>query len=175
MLHTGDMGYISKDNFLYVMGRFKSLLIGNDGEKYSPEGIEEAIVDQSPIIEQAMLYNNQNPYTVGMFVPNMAEISRQLEKQGVTLKSDAGYEKALEMIKNEVDQYKKGGMIFIFSVRLRKSFPNSFFQKIIRRRHCLPLWLPLRTTIRISLISWEARVIAYTLLRSALHFSGGVL
>ncbi len=108
-LHTGDMGYISKDNFLYVMGRFKSLLIGNDGEKYSPEGIEEAIVDQSPIIEQAMLYNNQNPYTVGMFVPNMAEISRQLEKQGVTLKSDAGYEKALEMIKNEVDQYKKGG------------------------------------------------------------------
>jgi long-chain acyl-CoA synthetase len=108
-LHTGDMGYISKDNFLYVMGRFKSLLIGNDGEKYSPEGIEEAIVDQSPIIEQAMLYNNQNPYTVGMFVPNVPEISRQLEKHGISLKSDAGYEKALEMIKNEVDQYKKGG------------------------------------------------------------------
>ncbi|HWS01048.1 MAG TPA: AMP-binding protein, partial [Prolixibacteraceae bacterium] len=42
-LHTGDMGYISKDGYLYVMGRFKSLLIGNDGEKYSPEGIEEAI------------------------------------------------------------------------------------------------------------------------------------
>lgn len=108
-LHTGDMGYLSKDNYLYVMGRFKSLLIGNDGEKYSPEGIEEAIVDQSPIIEQAMLYNNQNPYTVGMFVPNISEIGRQLEKLGIALKSDAGYEKALEMIKNEVDQYKKGG------------------------------------------------------------------
>ncbi len=108
-LHTGDMGYISKDNFLYVMGRFKSLLIGNDGEKYSPEGIEEAIIDQSPIIEQAMLYNNQNPYTVGMFVPNVPEISRQLEKQGITFKSDAGYEKALEMIRQEIDQYKKGG------------------------------------------------------------------
>ena len=108
-LHTGDMGFISKDNFLYVMGRFKSLLIGNDGEKYSPEGIEEAIVDQSPIIEQAMLYNNQNPYTVGVFVPNVPEISRQLEKIGITLKSELGYEKALEMIKQEIDQYKKGG------------------------------------------------------------------
>lgn len=108
-LHTGDMGYISKDSYLYVMGRFKSLLIGNDGEKYSPEGIEEAIVDQSPIIEQAMLYNNQNPYTVGLFVPNMAEINRQLEKQGISSKSEAGQVKALEMIKNEVDQYKKGG------------------------------------------------------------------
>jgi long-chain acyl-CoA synthetase len=108
-LHTGDMGYIGKDGYLYVMGRFKSLLIGNDGEKYSPEGIEEAIVDQSPIIEQAMLYNNQNPYTVGMFVPNIQEISRQLEKHGVALKSDAGYAKALEMIKAEIDHYKKGG------------------------------------------------------------------
>jgi long-chain acyl-CoA synthetase len=108
-LHTGDMGYLSKDGFLYVMGRFKSLLIGNDGEKYSPEGIEEAIVDQSPIIEQAMLYNNQNPYTVGLFVPNVAEISRQLEKHGISFKSDAGYEKAVEMLKAEIDQYKKGG------------------------------------------------------------------
>jgi long-chain acyl-CoA synthetase len=108
-LHTGDMGYLSKDGYLYVMGRFKSLLIGNDGEKYSPEGIEEAIVDQSPLIEQAMLYNNQNPYTVGMFVPNIPEISRQLEKQGISLKSDAGHVRALELIKQEVDQYKKGG------------------------------------------------------------------
>ena len=108
-LHTGDMGYLSKDGFLYVMGRFKSLLIGNDGEKYSPEGIEEAIVDQSPIIEQAMLYNNQNPYTVGMFVPNLPELKRQLEKHGISLISETGYEKALEMIKHEIDQYKKGG------------------------------------------------------------------
>ncbi len=108
-LHTGDMGYISKDNYLYVSGRFKSLMIGNDGEKYSPEGIEEAIVDQSPIIEQAMLYNNQNPYTVGMFVPNVPEITRQLEKQGIVFQSETGYAKTLEMIKQEIDQYKKGG------------------------------------------------------------------
>lgn len=108
-LHTGDMGYLSKDGFLYVLGRFKSLLIGNDGEKYSPEGIEEAIVDQSSIIEQAMLYNNQNPYTVGMFVPNIQEIKRQLDKYGTSLKFDEGCVKALEMIKHEIDQYKKGG------------------------------------------------------------------
>ena len=108
-LHTGDMGYMSKDGFLYVLGRFKSLLIGNDGEKYSPEGIEEAIVDQSSIIEQAMLYNNQNPYTVGMFVPNIQEIKRQLDKFGTSLKFDEGCVKALEMIKHEIDQYKKGG------------------------------------------------------------------
>ena len=69
-LYTGDMGYMDKDGFLYVLGRFKSLLIGSDGEKFSPEGIEEALVDQSPFIDQCMLYNNQNPYTSGMIVPN---------------------------------------------------------------------------------------------------------
>ena len=46
------MGYVSEDDFLYVLGRFKSLLIASDGEKYSPEGMEEAIVDKSPYIDQ---------------------------------------------------------------------------------------------------------------------------
>lgn len=108
-LHTGDMGYLSKDGYLYVLGRFKSLLIGNDGEKYSPEGIEEAIVDQSPYIDQAMLYNNQNPYTVGMIVPNIPSINRSLEKHGIKPDSEEGYAKALELLQQEIDHYKKGG------------------------------------------------------------------
>ncbi len=68
-LHTGDMGYMTKDNFLYVLGRFKSLLISADGEKYSPEGMEEAIVT-SPLIAQIDIYNNQCPYTTAIVVPN---------------------------------------------------------------------------------------------------------
>ncbi|MCK9304455.1 MAG: AMP-binding protein, partial [Bacteroidales bacterium] len=57
-LYTGDLGYLDKDGFLYVQGRFKSLLIGSDGEKYSPEEIEETMVTQSRLIQQIMLYNN---------------------------------------------------------------------------------------------------------------------
>lgn len=108
-LHTGDMGYMGKDGFLYVMGRFKSLLIGNDGEKYSPEGIEEAIVDQSPYIQQVMLYNNQNPYTVGMVVPEMEAINRELKNRGIEKGTPEGNKAALEIIKAEVNEYKKGG------------------------------------------------------------------
>ena len=102
-LHTGDMGYMDKDGFLYVLGRFKSLLIGNDGEKYSPEGIEESIV-HSPFIDQCMLYNNQNAYTIGLIVPNISTISAKLN-QG---KDPSDY---LKIIQKEFDQYKKGGTL----------------------------------------------------------------
>lgn len=108
-LHTGDMGYLDKDGFLYVLGRFKSLLIGNDGEKYSPEGIEEAMVDQSPYILQALLYNNQNPYTSGMIVPDIEAINRELKKQHIEPGSDEGNKLTLSILAQEINQYKKGG------------------------------------------------------------------
>ena len=62
-LYTGDLGYMTAEGLLYVKGRFKSLLISSDGEKYSPEGIEESLVELSPYIDQVMLYNNQSAYT----------------------------------------------------------------------------------------------------------------
>ncbi len=108
-LHTGDMGYMDPDGFLYVLGRFKSLLIANDGEKYSPEGIEEAMIEQSPLIDQCMLYNNQNPYTVGLIVPNIQAVNRKLTGAGLPTGSDAANKESLRLIQAEIDQYKKGG------------------------------------------------------------------
>lgn len=74
-LHTGDLGYMDKDGFLYVKGRFKSLLISSDGEKFSPEGIEEAITGNSKVIQQIMLYNNQSPYTIAIIVADKSKLS----------------------------------------------------------------------------------------------------
>jgi long-chain acyl-CoA synthetase len=108
-LYTGDMGYIDSDGFLYVLGRFKSLLIGNDGEKYSPEGIEEAVVELSSSIQQMMLYNNQNPYTTALVVPDMETIKRELKKLNIEPGSEQGKIKSLSMIAQELDAFKKGG------------------------------------------------------------------
>jgi long-chain acyl-CoA synthetase len=123
-LYTGDMGYMDKDGFLFVLGRFKSLLIGSDGEKYSPEGIEESIVDQSPFIDQCMLYNNQNTYTSGMIVPNIAALNREVEKRGFKTGTDDAIAESLKIIQSEVDAYKAGG-------KFAESFPERWLPATI--------------------------------------------
>ena len=108
-LYTGDLGYMGKDNLLYVLGRFKSLLIGSDGEKYSPEGIEEAIVEHSPCIDQVVLYNNQNAYTTALVVPNKEKLKGILKGQNLSLDTPEGKKAAIEEIKKELDAFNKGG------------------------------------------------------------------
>ncbi|BAX78728.1 AMP-dependent synthetase/ligase [Labilibaculum antarcticum] len=108
-LHTGDMGYVDQDGFLYVLGRFKSLLIASDGEKFSPEGIEEAFVDQSPLLDQCILHNNQDAYTIALIVPNKGAIMSQLKPHNLTLESEEGQMMALKLIQNELNQYRPRG------------------------------------------------------------------
>jgi len=108
-LHTGDMGYVDKDGFLYVLGRFKSLLIADDGEKYSPEGIEETITDRSQFIDQFMLYNNQNKYTSALLVPNKDALLRWAKNQNINLSDIKGQEAVLLEIESVINQYKQGG------------------------------------------------------------------
>ena len=102
------MGYVSEDDFLYVLGRFKSLLIASDGEKYSPEGMEEAIVDKSPYIDQIIIHNNQDPFTGAIVVPNREALLRELEARKVPEGEHAAV--AAEILGAEIDRYRAGGV-----------------------------------------------------------------
>jgi long-chain acyl-CoA synthetase len=107
-LHTGDMGYMDKDGFLYVLGRFKSLLISDDGEKYSPEGIEEAF-ETSKYIDQVMLFNNQKPYTIVLVYPNKENLKRVIREHGKDPATVEGHQAALKIIESELNEYRTHG------------------------------------------------------------------
>lgn len=108
-LYTGDLGYMSPEGLLYVKGRFKSLLISSDGEKYSPEGIEEAFVSYCATIDQVVLYNNQSPYTTALIVPNKENIKRMLAEKNLDLTTEEGRKAAVELIKADIDKFKGTG------------------------------------------------------------------
>ena len=108
-LHTGDMGYMDHDGFLYVLGRFKSLLIGSDGEKYSPEGIEETLIQHSKLIDQIVLYNNQNPYTTALIVSSKEGLKRALAEKQVSPSSPEASSEAIKLIQSDIAQFKSGG------------------------------------------------------------------
>ena len=110
-LHTGDMGYICPEDpeFLYVVGRFKSLLISSDGEKYSPEGFEDNLTESSPYVNACVLHNNQKPFCVALVVPDKTALKEAVEKKGLSADSEEGKKAMLALIQAEVDSYKKGG------------------------------------------------------------------
>jgi len=123
-LHTGDMGYIDKDNFLYVLGRFKSLLISNDGEKYSPEAIEEALTEKTTYIDQVVLHNNQDPYTIGLIYPNYEAIKSALRNDNLSINHEEGKKQALQLIQSEINHFRKGG-------RFEGEFPERWLPSAI--------------------------------------------
>jgi len=113
-LYTGDLGYYDKDGFLIVVGRGKALLISSDGEKYSPEGIEEAIQNSSELILQAMVYNDMKKYTTALVTLDAPKIARYVEKNKI-----ADSEVLLKAIKLDFYKFKE-------TAEYRNQFPEKW-------------------------------------------------
>ncbi|MEA3316336.1 MAG: AMP-binding protein [Bacteroidota bacterium] len=66
--HTGDLGVIDKENFIFIKGRSKSLLLGPSGENIYPEEIEAKINNFPCIQESVVIQKNNN--LIGLVYPD---------------------------------------------------------------------------------------------------------
>jgi long-chain acyl-CoA synthetase len=67
-LHTGDLGELDADGFLYVRGRKKELIVLSTGKKVVPTRVE-GLLTMSPLIEQAAVFGEGQCGIVALIVP----------------------------------------------------------------------------------------------------------
>jgi long-chain acyl-CoA synthetase len=98
---TGDLGTLDSNNYLYIKGRLKNMIVGASGENIYPEEIESIINNFRFVVESLVI--QQKGKLVAYVHINMDE----LEKKYQTLKHDMTkqFEEKVDEVLSEVQQY----------------------------------------------------------------------
>jgi long-chain acyl-CoA synthetase len=91
--HTGDIGYLDSDNYLFITDRKKDLLKTAAGKFVAPQPIENALKN-SPYLLNAMVVGDQRKFVVALLVPNPVTVSAKASEQGI------GFASNQEMVKH---------------------------------------------------------------------------
>ncbi len=73
-LHTGDLGVIDNDLFIYIRGRSKSMILGPSGQNIYPEEIE-AMLNNMDLIQESLVVENKG-LLVAMVYPDYESIDK---------------------------------------------------------------------------------------------------
>src|SRR5712664_2851913 len=102
--HTGDIGYLDADNYLFITDRKKDLIKTAGGKFVAPQPIENAL-KTSPYILNAMIVGDQRRFVVALIVPNAQTVSAKLQDQGAHFASNsemAAHPSVRSLIEEEV-------------------------------------------------------------------------
>ncbi|REJ81486.1 MAG: long-chain fatty acid--CoA ligase [Acidobacteria bacterium] len=78
-LHTGDIGRLDDDGFLFITDRKKDLLITSGGKNVAPAPIEQHLVAQW-VISQAVVFGDRYPFLTALIVPQFEELPAEIHE-----------------------------------------------------------------------------------------------
>jgi long-chain acyl-CoA synthetase len=105
-LHTGDLGRLDDDGFLYITGRKKDIIITAGGKNITPANLENGL-KQSRWISQAVVIGDRRPYLVALLTLDPEEapaLAQQLELEDASIEALRSNEKVLAEIQSAVDE-----------------------------------------------------------------------
>ena len=82
--HTGDVGKIDEDGFLYITDRKKEIVVTAGGKKIPPQSIE-GLFKKHPFISQSLYFGDGKPHCVMLFTLNEVELRALLKHEGFTI------------------------------------------------------------------------------------------
>ncbi len=100
--HTGDVGYLDRDNYVFITGRKKNVIIASNGKNVFPEELESYLL-ALPIVDECMVWGGElDPNSQW----NGIHATIRLKPEALETQLGAGYtaEQASALIEAEVDK-----------------------------------------------------------------------
>ncbi len=79
---TGDLGVLDENDYLYIKGRLKNMILGPSGENIYPEQIEYIINENDSVLE-SLVYQQENKLVARVFL-NYEELDKEFSAQKLT-------------------------------------------------------------------------------------------
>lgn len=99
--HTGDLGEI-RDNYLYIIGRKKEMIVLPNGKNINPQDIEDNIMKKTNLISELAVTEHKN-HLVAIIFPNF----KAIEEEGIKNISEAIKWNIIDPYNLEAPNYRK--------------------------------------------------------------------
>src|SRR3954463_11513848 len=102
-LHTGDLGSLDEDGFLYITGRKKDIIITAGGKNITPANLENGL-KQNRYVSQAVVIGDRRPYLVALVTLDPDEVPGFAQEHGLEPGEVAGSSAMREEVQRAVDE-----------------------------------------------------------------------